>query len=394
MAFTMKVAAVIVAGGTGTRAGGDKPKQYQMIGNKPAIWWTLQTFLSHPAISHVQVVMGQDHHLDFIEATAGLALPAPVIGGESRQESCRIGIESCAQMEPDHILIHDAARPFISHGVIDSVLAGLNFADAVIPGIAVADTLKFAPNGIISRTVDRGSLYSVQTPQGFHYPKILAAHRTVARDGKLGLTDDAAVAEYAGMKVHVVNGDPRNVKLTTQLDITIANEKLMQQKFLEKPDIRVGQGIDFHVFEKGKAVRLCGVDIPHNFKLKGHSDADVALHALTDAILGAIGEGDIGTHFSPSDAQWKNADSKIFVEKAITLLHAQGGIVANVDITILAEAPKINPHLAAMKMILAPLLGISATRIAIKATTTEKMGAIGRKEGMAALAVVTVRLPA
>jgi 2-C-methyl-D-erythritol 4-phosphate cytidylyltransferase / 2-C-methyl-D-erythritol 2,4-cyclodiphosphate synthase len=390
----MKVAAVIVAGGTGTRAGGDKPKQYQLIGNKPAIWWTLQTFLSHPAISHVQVVMGHDHAADFADATAGLELPTPAIGGESRQESCRIGVEACSFIEPDLILIHDAARPFISHGVIDSVLAGLKFADAVIPGIAVADTLKLAPNGIISRTIDRAALYSVQTPQGFHYTKILAAHRAVARDGQLGLTDDAAVAEYAGMKVHVVNGDPRNVKLTTQLDITIANEKLMQQKFLEKPDVRVGQGIDFHVFEKGKTVRLCGVDIPHTFKLKGHSDADVALHALTDAILGAIGEGDIGTHFPPSDAKWKNANSKIFVEKALKLLEAKGGMIANVDITILAEAPKISPHIAEMKTVLALLLHIAPDRIAIKATTTEKMGAIGRKEGMAALAVVTLRLPA
>jgi 2-C-methyl-D-erythritol 4-phosphate cytidylyltransferase / 2-C-methyl-D-erythritol 2,4-cyclodiphosphate synthase len=278
--------------------------------------------------------------------------------------------------------------------VIDSVLAGLSFAEAVIPGIAVADTLKLAPNGVITRTIDRASLYSVQTPQGFHYSKILAAHRSVAKDHHLGLTDDAAVAEYAGMKVHVVNGDPRNQKLTTQVDITIANEKLMQKKFLERPDVRVGQGIDFHIFEKGKFVRLCGNDVPHTHGLKGHSDADVALHALTDAILGAIGEGDIGTHFPPSDAQWKNAKSSIFVEKAMALLFAKGGIIANADITILAEVPKINPHLEKMKSTLSALLHISADRIAIKATTTEKMGAIGRKEGMAALAVVTVRLPA
>jgi len=393
MAGLMKVAAVIVAGGTGTRAGGDKPKQYQMIGGKPTIWWTLQAFLTHPQISHVQVVMGQGHETEFAHATSGLRLPPAAIGGESRQESCRIGVETCAPHQPDLILIHDAARPFVSHTVIDSVLAGLRFADAVIPGIAVADTLKHAPNGIISHTVDRASLYSVQTPQGFHFDKILAAHRRAARENQLGLTDDAAVAEFAGMKVHVVAGDPRNQKLTTQVDIAIADEKLTQQKFLEKPDVRVGQGIDFHVFEKGKSVRLCGVDIPHSLKLKGHSDADVALHALTDAILGAIGEGDIGTHFPPSDAQWKNSDSKIFVAKAVALLVAKGGIIANVDITVLAEAPKISPHIAKMKIVLASLLDIGGDRIAIKATTTEKMGAIGRREGMAAFAAVTVRLP-
>ncbi len=390
----MRVAAVIVAGGTGTRAGGDKPKQYQLIGGKPAIWWTLKAFLTHPLINHVQVVMGQDHQHEFSAATFDLPLPTPVVGGSSRQESCRIGVEACFQSEPDYVLIHDAARPFISHEAIDSVLAGLKIADAVIPGIAVADTLKFAPNGVIARTVDRGSLYAVQTPQGFDYQKILAAHRAAARDNQLGLTDDAAVAEYVGMKVHVVNGDPRNQKLTTQLDITIANEKLMQQKFLELPDVRVGQGIDFHIFEKGKSVRLCGVDIPFSFKLKGHSDADVVLHALTDSILGTIGEGDIGTHFPPSDMQWKNVDSKLFVEKAMALLQAKGGIIANVDITILAEAPKISPHIAAMKLVLASLLHVNIERIAVKATTTEKMGAIGRKEGMAAFAAITVRLPA
>jgi 2-C-methyl-D-erythritol 4-phosphate cytidylyltransferase / 2-C-methyl-D-erythritol 2,4-cyclodiphosphate synthase len=393
MADMMKVAVVIVAGGTGTRAGGDKPKQYQLIGEKPAIWWTLQAFLTHPMVKYVQVVMGQDHQADFAYATQGLILPQPVVGGQTRQESCRIGVEACADVDPDIVLIHDAARPFVSHAVIDSVLAGLSFADAVIPGIAVADTLKFAPNGIISRTVDRASLYSVQTPQGFHFQKILAAHRAVVKDNQLGLTDDAAVAEYAGMKVHVVHGDPRNQKLTTQLDINIANEKLMQLKFLEKPDVRVGQGIDFHVFEKGKSVRLCGVDIAHTHKLKGHSDADVALHALTDAILGAIGEGDIGTHFPPSEPEWKNVNSIIFVEKAMFLLKAKGGIVANVDITILAEAPKISPFLEKMKAVLSPVIDVSIDRIAIKATTTEKMGAIGRKEGMAALAVVTIRLP-
>jgi 2-C-methyl-D-erythritol 4-phosphate cytidylyltransferase / 2-C-methyl-D-erythritol 2,4-cyclodiphosphate synthase len=247
---------------------------------------------------------------------------------------------------------------------------------------------------VISKTVDRSAMWFVQTPQGFDFGKILEAHRKAAREDQSGLTDDAAVAEFAGMQVRIIAGEQQNKKLTTSADVDIANAELTQRMFIERPDIRMGQGIDFHVFAPGKSVMLCGVEIPHTHKLKGHSDADVALHALTDAILGAIGEGDIGTHFPPSDAQWKNAASSIFVQKAMDLLGARGGVLANVDITILAEAPKVSTHIAAMKVALSPLLQISAERIAIKATTTETLGAIGRKEGMAAFAIATVRLPA
>jgi 2-C-methyl-D-erythritol 4-phosphate cytidylyltransferase / 2-C-methyl-D-erythritol 2,4-cyclodiphosphate synthase len=392
--WRMTVAAVIVAGGSGLRAGGGTPKQYQLIGGKPVIWWTLKAFLDHPGLSHVQVVVGAGHEKMFSDASAGLKFPAVVEGGATRQESCRLGLEACANLKPDKVMIHDAARPFISADMISAVIAELERSDAVIPGLPVADTMKFAPGGVITKTVDRSAMWFVQTPQGFTFEKILAAHRQAVRDDQHGLTDDAAVAEYAGMQVKIIAGEQQNKKLTTSADVEVANRELIQRIFAERPDIRTGQGIDFHVFEKGKAITLCGVAIPHTHKLKGHSDADVALHALTDAILGAIGEGDIGTHFPPSDMKWKNAASSIFIEKAMALLAARGGAIANVDITMLAEAPKISLHIPAMKAVLSPLLHISGDRIAIKATTTEKMGAIGRKEGMAAFATVTVRLPA
>jgi 2-C-methyl-D-erythritol 4-phosphate cytidylyltransferase / 2-C-methyl-D-erythritol 2,4-cyclodiphosphate synthase len=291
------------------------------------------------------------------------------------------------------VLIHDAARPFLSQDLIGNVIRELDHAQAVIPGLPVADTMKYAPSGMIERTVDRASLWFVQTPQGFQFNAILDAHRKALEDGMTSFTDDAAVAEYAGMKVQIIAGEQKNRKLTTSHDIAEADREHSAERLDRLPDIRMGQGIDFHVFEKGNSVILCGVAIPHSHKLKGHSDADVALHALTDAILGAIGEADIGQHFPPTDKQWKGVASSVFIEKAMTLLRARGGILANVDLTILAEAPRIGPHLGAMKQSLAAMLNLAPDRIAIKATTTEKMGAIGRREGMSASAIATVRLP-
>ncbi len=390
----MTVAAVIVAGGSGLRAGGEIPKQYQLIGGKPVIWWTLKAFVDHPEISYVQVVVGDGHQTEFARATQGIVVPPPVIGGATRQDSCRIGVEACAVQSPSKILIHDAARPFISPKLISDVIARLDQQDAVIPGLRIAETLKLAPEGTISKTVDRSNMWSAQTPQGFNFSKILEAHRKAEREKTAGLTDDASVAEMAGLTVQMILGTSENVKLTTAKDIDEAHQRLLNQNQREAFETRLGQGIDFHVFATGKSLWLCGVEIPHTHKLKGHSDADVALHALTDAILGAIGEGDIGTHFPPSDPQWKNAASKIFVEKALSLLAQRGGKLVNVDLTILAEVPKISPHLSAMKASLSSLLGIGADRIAIKATTTEKMGALGRKEGMAAMAIASVKMPA
>ena len=387
----MSIAAVIVAGGSGFRAGGELPKQYQLIGGRPVIWWTLKAFADHPGISHVQTVIGAGHEKLFAAASKGLKIAEPVIGGTSRQDSCRIGVTACARFEK--VLIHDAARPFVSADLISHIIAELDRSEGVVPGIPMADTMKFAPGGVVARTVDRQSLWSVQTPQGFGAAAILNAHNQAYEQKLEGLTDDAAVAEKFGMQVRIIAGRTENHKLTTAEDIVAADRTLMIQNNLDRPDIRIGQGIDFHEFEKGNGVILCGVKIPHTKKLKGHSDADAAMHALTDAILGAIGEGDIGTFFPPSDPQWKGVASSAFVTKAMELLTSRGGILANVDITILAEAPRVTPHIGAMKALLSPLLHIASDRIAIKATTTEKLGAIGRQEGLAAFATATVRLP-
>ena len=389
----MTVAAVIVAGGSGLRAGGEKPKQYQLIGGRPVIWWTCRAFLEHPDVTHVQAVIGEGHEKMFAESVGDLPIPLPVIGGSTRQESCRIGIEAVGRHRPDKVLIHDAARPFVSARLIDDVIAWLDRFEAVVPGMPVAETLKFAPGGVVSRTVDRSGIWAAQTPQGFIYDKILGAYRKAEAEQTAGLTDDASVAEHAGIAISMISGQLENRKLTTAEDIVIADRDMTVRQLHDLPDIRVGQGIDIHSFEPGDAVTLCGIAIPHSMRLNGHSDADVAMHALTDAILGTIGEGDIGTHFPPSDPQWKGAASSIFLKKAVALLEAKGGLIANADITILAEAPKIAPHVAAMRAFLSPLLHADPSRIAIKATTMEKLGAIGRKEGIMAYATVTVRLP-
>ena len=388
----MRIAAVIVAAGSGQRAGGEKPKQYQLIGGKPVVRWSLEAFLAHPQITYIQTVIGVGQEEEFAAAVEGLNLASPVTGGPTRQTSCRLGIEACSAHEPECILIHDAARPFVSQQLITSVIAKLTSCNAVVPALPVTDTIKTVNGSVIGQTVDRSTLVTVQTPQGFHYGSIRKAHAIAAKED-LSLTDDAAVTENAGMEVEFVSGELANVKLTAPEDIITADRNLRQVLYKERPDVRVGQGIDFHVFEAGSSIWLCGVEIAHSHKLKGHSDADVALHAITDAILGSIGEGDIGTHFPPTDPQWKNARSSIFVAKAKSFLDGKGGVIANLDVTILAEAPRIGPHLARMKQSLSEMLGINIDRIAIKATTTEAMGAIGRKEGMAAQAVVTVRLP-
>ena len=389
----MSVAVVIVAGGAGFRAGGELPKQYQLIGGRPVIWWTLKAFVDHPGVSHVQTVIATGHEGLFAAASEELKIASPVIGGATRQDSCRIGIAACENLGTQKVLIHDAARPFVTAELISHVIAELDNSEGVVPGLPVADTMKLAPGGLVERTVDRQGLWSVQTPQGFDLLSILAAHEKAYEQKLEGLTDDAAVAEKFGIKVRLIAGRVENRKLTTAEDIREADQFLMAKANSERLDVRVGQGIDFHEFEAGNCVVLCGVKIPHDKKLKGHSDADAAMHALTDAILGALGEGDIGTYFPPSDPQWKNVSSAIFLQKAIDLLNARNGIIANVDITILAEAPRVAPHIGAMKDLLSPLLHVSQNRIAIKATTTEQLGAIGRREGLAAFATATVRLP-
>ncbi len=384
---------MIVAGGSGLRAGGGTPKQYQSIGGKPLIRWTLKAFAEHPGIAHVQPVIAAGHEARFADAASGLAVEAPVIGGATRQASSHIGIEAVARHHPDKVLVHDAARPFASHELISQVIAGLDRHPGVVPGLSIADTLKHAPGGLVQRTADRAGLWSVQTPQGFDFKAILAAHRAAIAGGVTDLTDDSAVAERAGIEVAIIPGRNENRKITTGEDVEEADQLLRKKNLARLPDIRVGQGIDIHPFAPGNAVILCGVRIPHSHRLRGHSDADAALHALTDAILGALGEADIGTHFPPSDPRWTDAASVRFLEFAVHEVERRGGLIANVDVTILAEAPRIAPQIAAMKAVLAPLLRLSPDRIAIKATTTEKLGAIGRGEGIAAFASATLRLP-
>jgi 2-C-methyl-D-erythritol 4-phosphate cytidylyltransferase/2-C-methyl-D-erythritol 2,4-cyclodiphosphate synthase len=386
-------AAVIVAAGSGVRAGGERPKQYQDIGGSPVLRRTALAFVDHPGVSHVQVVIAPDHVTLYDETMAGLSLLPPVCGGASRQASVRAGLEALTNLSLDLVLIHDAARPFVTSPHISHVIASLDRHAAAIPALPVTDTLKRAKAGLVSATVDRAGLWAVQTPQGFRYDMIAEAHRRAAESGTTDFTDDAAIAEWAGMDVALMAGDPDNRKITSADDLKQADLRLRAQAALALGDVRVGQGFDVHSFAPGDRVTLCGIAIPHAKKLSGHSDADAALHALTDAILGTIGAGDIGQHFPPSDPQWRGADSSVFLRKALELLAERGGAVANADLTIVCEAPRIGPHVVAMRQRLSELLAIAIDRVSVKATTSEKMGFTGRGEGLAAFATVTVRLP-
>ncbi|MFO1089963.1 MAG: bifunctional 2-C-methyl-D-erythritol 4-phosphate cytidylyltransferase/2-C-methyl-D-erythritol 2,4-cyclodiphosphate synthase [Hyphomicrobiales bacterium] len=388
----MGTAVVIVAGGSGLRAGGERPKQYQEIAGRPVIRHTLDAFVCHPGIELVQVVIGEGHEDLYAAATEGLILPPPVYGGRTRQESVRNGLEALPA-SIDKVLIHDAARPFVSNSLISHVIAYLDRHPAVIPGLPVVDTLKRAEANIILGTADRTGLWAAQTPQAFRFPLILQAHRHAASAPDIEFTDDASIAEWAGIEVAIIPGSPDNRKITTADDLREADLKMLLAEELKLLDHRVGQGFDVHSFEPGKGVTLCGVFIPHTHKLSGHSDADAALHALTDAILGSIGEGDIGVHFPPSDPQWKGADSAIFLKHALALVKKRGGRIGNADITIVAEAPKVSPHVEKMRETLAALLEIYSDRVAIKATTSEKMGFTGRREGLCAFATCLVKLP-
>lgn len=383
-----RCAALILAGGSGSRVGADIPKQYLDIDGVPVIRRTVEVFLSHPSVDTVQVVIGADD-ADFCKsALSGLDLPAPVIGGASRQDSGRRGLEALDAGHPDYVLIHDAARPFIDHATIDRVIAALDDTPAVLPAVQVADTLKRGDGTppIVAATVDRENLWRAQTPQGFRFTDILAAHRAAAGQE---MTDDTAIAEHAGLAVALVPGNEDNFKITTQDDLRRA-ERMTRAMTAET---RIGTGFDVHAFGDGDKVILCGIEIPHDRALEGHSDADVALHAITDALLGAIAEGDIGSHFPPSDPQWRGAASRVFLEHAADLIRQKGGAVGNIDLTVICEAPKVGPHRDAMRQSLSEMLDIDPGRISVKATTTEKLGFTGRGEGIAAQAAVTVRLP-
>ena len=376
--------ALVVAAGRGQRFGGALPKQYKELGGMTLVRHALLPFVAHPEVEAVGAVIHPDDRALFDAASAGLDLLEPVAGGASRQESARLGLESLEARDPQRVLIHDAARPFVEAALISRTLAALDAAPGAVPAVAVRDTLKRGADGRVTETLSREGLWRAQTPQGFRYPEILGAHR---RFEGLELTDDAAVAEMAGLGVALVDGGEDNVKVTTEEDLQRAEVRL------GAGEVRTGMGFDVHRFGPGDGLMLCGVSIPFESGLEGHSDADVGLHALTDAILGAIGAGDIGSHFPPGEAAWRDAPSVTFLRHAGALLAAQGGTVANLDLTLICEQPRVAPHRAAMTGRIAEILGIDGGRVSIKGTTTERLGFLGRGEGIAAQAVATVRLP-
>lgn len=379
--------ALIVAAGQGIRAGGEKPKQYQELFGLPVLRRCIAALMAHPGVSRIQVVIDPSHRKDYEAAVAGLRLPEPVAGGATRQESVRRGLEHLARTSPpDWVLIHDAARPLVGMTTLDNVLGALAEGPAALPGLAVADTLKRAVDGRAVETVPRHGLWLAQTPQGFHFDAILSAHRAVST---LDLTDDAAVAENAGLRVTLVQGERRNFKITTAEDFALA-ARLLGANDLET---RTGTGFDVHRFGPGDHVMLCGVRVPHALGLVGHSDSDVGLHAATDAVLGAIAAQDIGAHFPPSDPRWKGAESGQFLRHAAGLVAARGGQIVSIDVTVIAESPRVAAHRDKMRAAIADIAGIDIDRVSVKATTTEGLGFTGRAEGIAAQALATVTLP-
>lgn len=373
------------------RAGAPLPKQYAPLGAGTVLGRTLQAFVGHASVDTVQVVIAPaDAQLynSAAAAFAGRLLPA-VAGGATRQASVRAGLLALVRQAPDRVLIHDAVRPFVSAETIGAVLAALQQAPAAVAAVPLADTLKRADEqGRVAATLDRTGLWRAQTPQGFRFAGILAAHEAAASAG-VDLTDDAAVAEWAGLAVALVPDSAANIKLTTPEDLAMADSRASSV-----PDVRTGSGFDVHRLVPGDHVWLCGVRIPHTHALQGHSDADVGLHALTDALLGAIGDGDIGQHFSDKDARWKGAASHIFLADAARRVRKRGGLISNADVTLLCEAPKVAPYRDAMRARIAEILEIDVGRVGVKATTTEGLGFTGRREGIAALAAATVILGA
>lgn len=385
---------LIVAAGRGERAGThpEGPKQYRSIGGLPVITHSVRKFAAWPHTARIVVAI----HADDEELYAAVRNTFPqevqiesVIGGATRQASVLNGLEVFEANGITHVMIHDAVRPFFTLDMLDAIRrAHLAGEQAVLPVTSVADTLKRGTeDNYIEATVPRAGLYAAQTPQSFDFAMILAGHRAAAAAGLSDFTDDAAIAEWQHIPVKLVAGDRENVKLTLKRDIELADEKLMHNTL---PDVRTGNGYDVHQLVPGDGVTLCGIKIACDMRLKGHSDADVALHALTDALLATCGAGDIGDHFPPSDPQWKGAASRIFLEHAAKIVRNHGGTIMNADVSIIAEAPKIGPHRESMRRMLAEMLGIDLERCSVKATTNEKIGFVGRGEGIAAIATATV----
>jgi len=387
----LSIAALVVAAGRGLRAGGHRPKQYRPAAGEPAIRASLRLFAGHPEVELVQPVIHPDDGPFYRAAAAGLDLLPPVFGGATRQASVRAGLEALADKRPDAVLVHDAARPYASAALVSRAIAAIGATGAAIPVLPVTETVKSVdPAGArVETTLDRTRLRTVQTPQVFLFDRLLAAHRRAAEAGREDFTDDAALAEWAGLDVAVFEGERGNVKLTTAEDVVRAE----QHHLAALADVRTGTGFDVHAFGPGDHVMLAGVKIAHARGLVGHSDADVGLHALTDALLGALAEGDIGTHFPPSDPQWRGAASDRFLAFASERVRARGGAIAHLDLTLVCEAPRIGEHRDAMRARIAAIAAVDVARVAVKATTSERLGFTGRGEGIAALATATVRLP-
>lgn len=373
----MTIAAIIVAAGRGTRAGGNIPKQWQNLRGEAVLSRTFKTLRAH--VDAICVVLHADDiaHWD----TLGLTADCIAIGGDTRNASVHAGLEALSTFAPDKVLIHDAARPLVNAEIIRAVIDALDTHQGAAPAVAVTDALWTGQNGFVNGTQDREGLFRAQTPQGFDFNAILAAHKTQTTPA----ADDVAVARAAGIDVAIVAGSERNLKITTQDDFLRAANMLGDEM-----DVRTGNGYDVHRFGTGDHVWLCGVKVPHGRSLQGHSDADVGMHAVTDAIYGALGMGDIGQHFPPSDPQWKGAESRIFLRHAVDLAKENGFKISNVDCTLVCEFPKIGPHQPAMKAALAAIMGLDIARISVKATTSERLGFTGREEGIAAIATATL----
>ncbi len=390
MAKTDRNAAIIVAAGRGLRAGAGGPKQYRTIGGRPVIARSLEPFCTHARISAVQPVVNPDDIAMFNGAVQGLKFQSPVHGGATRQASVRAGLEALASDPPDIVLIHDAARAFVTGALISRAIDAAKITGAAIPAVAVTDTIKVVnAAGHIVATPDRATLRIAQTPQAFHFATILEAHRRAARDGRDDFTDDAAIAEWAGLTVATFEGDVANMKLTNPEDFQREEARLAASL----GDVRTGTGYDVHAFGDGDHVMLCGIRVPFSRGFLAHSDGDVGLHALVDAILGALADGDIGSHFPPSDPKWKGAASDQFLRYAIERVTQRGGRVAHLDVTMVCEAPKIGPLRDVMRSKIAEITGLPVSRISVKATTSERLGFTGRQEGIAAIGSATIRLP-
>ena len=385
-----EIAAVVAAAGRGLRAGGGVPKQFRPIAGVTMLGRTLFSLLETPMLGAVQPVIRPEDRPLYAAIPPNERILPPVAGGSTRQASVRAGLEALTPHAPDIVLVHDAARPFASRELVARAIEAARQTGAAIPALPVSDTVKTVDaDGTVERTLDRTNLRLIQTPQAFRFAALLDAHRRAAAQGREDFTDDAALAEWAGMKVSVFAGETANIKITGPDDF--ARAEAMQAALLG--DVRTGSGIDVHAFGPGDHVTLGGVRIPHSHALTGHSDADVVLHAATDAVLGALADGDIGVHFPPSDPQWRGASSDRFLAFAAERVRARGGLIAHLDINIVCESPRIGPHRDDMRAALARVAGIDVSRVAIKATTSEKLGFTGRGEGIAAFATATVRLP-